>query len=81
MLRTYILRVNVREYGFSFNVQVIDSHLSIALFIYMVPVCILNNVQQNVHFMHVSVFFLKLFTIPTLICETLLCVTKDQSNT
>ena len=58
MLRTYILRVNVREYGFSFNVQVIDSHLSIALFIYMVPVCMLNNLQQNVHFMHVSVFFL-----------------------
>ena len=62
MLRTYILRVNVREYGFSFNVQVIDSHLlqklSIAFFIYMVPVCMLNNVQQNVHFMHVSVFFL-----------------------
>ena len=58
VLRTCILRVNVREYGFSFNVQVIDSHLSIALFIYMVPVCMLNNVQQNVHFMHVSVFFL-----------------------
>ena len=46
------------QYGFSFNVQVIDSHLSRALFIYMVPVCMLNNVQQNVHFMHVSVFFL-----------------------
>ena len=57
VLRTCILRVNVGEYGFSFNVQVIDSHLSIALFIYMVPVCMLNNVQQNVHFMHVSVFF------------------------
>ena len=60
--KTWTLRVNVREYSFSFNVQVIDSHLlqklSIAFFIYMVPVCILNNVQQNVHFMHVSVFFL-----------------------
>ena len=61
--KTWTLRVNVREYSFSFNVQVIDSHLlqklSIAFFIYMVPVCILNNVQQNVHFMHVSVFFLE----------------------
>ena len=66
--KTWTLRVNVREYSFSFNVQVIDSHLlqklSIAFFIYMVPVCILNNVQQNVHFMHVSVFFLEVIHYP-----------------